>query len=89
MIMHLQSMCEPTLNRNSAVQHFERSDSVEIHDGIIYDFYTGLSHVHSFIYASVAAAADYTQNCVCVMCASLPAWKFIRAFMQLMRPDIS
>ena len=64
-------MCEPTLNRNSAVQHFERSDSVEIHDRIIYNFYTGLSHVHSFIYASVAAAADYAQNCVCAMCACL------------------
>ena len=77
--MHLQSTCEP---RNSAVRHFEYSDAIEIHDGIIYDFYKRLSHVHSFIYASVAAAADYTQDCVCVMCACLPAWKFIRACTQ-------
>ena len=34
----------PTLNGSSAIQCFERSDVIEIRDGILFNFYTGLSH---------------------------------------------
>ena len=34
----------PVLNRSSVIQHFECSDVIEISDGIIFDFYTELSH---------------------------------------------
>ena len=32
----------PTLNGSSAIRRFERSDVIEIRDGITFDFYTGL-----------------------------------------------
>ena len=32
----------PTLNESWAVWRFERGDAIEIHDGIVFDFYTGL-----------------------------------------------
>ena len=35
----------PTLNRSSALQHFERSNVVEICNGMMFDFYTGLPHM--------------------------------------------
>ena len=33
------------LNRSSAIQHFERSDAIEIRDGITFDFYMELPHI--------------------------------------------
>ena len=36
----------PALNGSSEIRHFERSDAIEIHNGIIlFDFYTGLTHI--------------------------------------------
>ena len=35
----------PALKRNSATQRFEGSNAIEIHDGIIFDFYIGLPPV--------------------------------------------
>ena len=35
----------PALNGSSALQRFERSDAIEIRDGITFDFYTGLPHM--------------------------------------------
>ena len=32
----------PTFNGGSEIKHFECSDTIEIQDGIIFDFYTGL-----------------------------------------------
>ena len=34
----------PALNRSSAIWHLKHSDAIKIRDGIIFDFYTGLSH---------------------------------------------
>ena len=36
------------LNESSAIQHFEHSDAIEIRNGIIFDFYTGLPHTCMF-----------------------------------------
>ena len=33
------------LNRSSAIRCFECSDAIEIHDRIIFDFYTRLPHI--------------------------------------------
>ena len=48
----------PTLNRSSALQHFECDNVVEIRNKIILDFYLGLPHMYvslsllqSFAYA--------------------------------------
>ena len=35
----------PAPRRSSAIRRFERSDAIEIRDGITFDFYTGLPHV--------------------------------------------
>ena len=35
----------PALTRSSAIQRFEGSNAFEIHNGITFDFYTGLPHV--------------------------------------------
>ena len=36
----------PALNGSSAIRHFEGSEVIEIHDGITFDFYTGLPHIY-------------------------------------------
>ena len=36
----------PALNKSSVVQCFECSDVIKIHDGMTFDFYTGLSHMY-------------------------------------------
>ena len=36
----------PTLTVTSAIRRFEGSNAIEIRDGITYDFYTGLPHIH-------------------------------------------
>ena len=36
----------PALNGSSAIRRFERSDAIEIRDGITFNFYTGLPHVY-------------------------------------------
>ena len=33
------------LNASSAIWHFERSNAIEIHNGITFDFYMGLPHM--------------------------------------------
>ena len=37
----------PTLNRSSALQRFERSNVIEIHNGM-FDFYAGLPHMYIY-----------------------------------------
>ena len=47
----------PTLNGSSLIRHFECSDAIKIHDGIIFDFYTGLSHVYNLYFVLVLDGA--------------------------------
>ena len=35
----------PALSGSSAIRRFEGNDAIEIRDGIIFDFYTGLPHL--------------------------------------------
>ena len=35
----------PALSRSSVLEHFERSNASEICNGIMFDFYLGLSHI--------------------------------------------
>ena len=35
----------PALNGSTALQHFERGNAVEIHNGIMFNFYPGLPHM--------------------------------------------
>ena len=36
----------PALNGSSALQRFERNNAIEIRNGIMFDFYPGLPHMH-------------------------------------------
>ena len=36
------------LNESTALQCFERSNTVDIRNGIMFDFYMGLPHAHMF-----------------------------------------
>ena len=36
----------PALNGNTVLQYFERGNAVEIHNGIMFDFYPGLSYIY-------------------------------------------
>ena len=36
----------PAFNGSSALEHFERSNEIEIHNGIMFDFYPGLPHMY-------------------------------------------
>ena len=36
----------PALNGSSEIWHFECSNAIEIRGGIMFDFYTGLPHMH-------------------------------------------
>ena len=41
------AFCVPALNRSSEISRFKHSNAIEIRDGIIFDFYTGLPHILS------------------------------------------
>ena len=38
-------MSPAALNRSSALECFERGNAIEIHNGIMFDFYPGLPHL--------------------------------------------
>ena len=40
----------PTLNGSLEIQRFERIDVIEIRNGIMFDFYTELPHIHVHVH---------------------------------------
>ena len=44
----------PTFNKSSAIWHFKCSHAIKICDGITFDFYTGLRHIHSLLKEKVS-----------------------------------
>ena len=64
----------PALHRSSAIRRLERSEAIEIHDGITFDFYTELPHITLGI--NVIVAWDYTikySDCI-VAVKTLYGW---------------
>ena len=58
------STYEATVNRSSETQHFEYSDTIEIHNGIMFVFYPGLQlklkvHVHEHVAALASPNKDW------------------------------
>ena len=43
----------PALNRSSALEHFEHSNASEIRNGIMFDFYPGLPHMHTYVHTYI------------------------------------
>ena len=53
----------PALKGSSAIPRFECSDAIKICDGITFDFYMGLSHIHiSVDLISGYGSADYNPD---------------------------
>jgi len=48
----------PALNRSSLLERFERSNAIEICNGIMFDFYPGLPHI-----AVHVELADFWSQC--------------------------
>ena len=55
----------------SEIQRFERNDAIEIRNGIIFDFYTGLSRM---LFQCIKGTEiciryylEYVHNCLCVL----------------------
>ena len=44
----------PALSGSSAIRRFEGNDAIEIHDGITFEFYTGLPHIWSVFHIQLA-----------------------------------
>ena len=60
----------PTCNGTSEIQHFERTDAIEIRDGIVFVFYPGLPHIYMldiayyFVYHTpISALGSSTYKC--------------------------
>ena len=49
-----------TLNGSSTLERFERSNMIEICDGIMFDFYPGLPHIYEPKYVHVQGLAVLT-----------------------------
>ena len=44
-----EARMSPTLNESSAIQRFKPSNAIKIRNGITFDFYTGLPHIHFWV----------------------------------------
>ena len=58
----------PALNGSSEIRSLECSDAIEIHNGIIFDFYTGLPHniIVAFDQASTFSLVRKSAQMMCV-----------------------
>ena len=55
---------------------FEGSDVIEIRDGISFDFYTGLPHIHVPIFAVyIFYTHSQTLSKTCTVCSILMVWE--------------
>ena len=65
---HIRYLCiyiarmSPTLSGSSALQRVKLGDALEIRNGIIFDFYSGLSHVCLFIGCCLATKTLNVNN---------------------------
>ena len=68
------------LDGSSALRRFKGSDMIEIHDGITFDFYTGLPHVlffSKFLVAMIWAQRYFAETKLHTMCAYLDNTHFL------------
>ena len=59
----------PALNGSSALQRFERSNAIEIRNGIMFDFYPGLPQMCASTFSFLKA---YTKHDVVNSCLANP-----------------
>ena len=53
----------PALNGSSALQRFERSNAIELRNGILFDFYPGLPHI-LYVYILCMYNKSYLLSCL-------------------------
>ena len=63
----------PALNRNSVLLHFEYSNAIEKRNGIMFDLYLGLPHIHIHILVPKS-------------CATILEYSFIHAVLRTSLP---
>ena len=63
--MQLCCTYEPTLNGSIALQRFEHGNTVDIRNGIMFDFYPGLPHVY---WHSVSCTTIILHVCILQLC---------------------
>ena len=57
-----EARMNPALNGSSAIRHFEHSNAIEMRDRIIFDFYTGLSHMYTCRHFEPNASCQYINE---------------------------
>ena len=57
----------PTLNGSFVLQRFKRSNTVELCNGMMFNFYPGLPHVHT-----LHTVCTYSVQCMYIQLASYP-----------------
>ena len=55
-------LTSPVLNRSSVIQCFERGDTIEMCNGMTFDFYTRLSHLVSSIDAQPNVSTSSSEH---------------------------
>ena len=61
---HIYTAClSPALNRSSVLEHFERSNASEIHNGIMFDFHPELPHMLNTV-ATVTISLHHSPDSV-------------------------
>ena len=65
----------PALDGSSALQRFERSNAIEIRNGIMFDFYPGLPHVLAQ-YSIAQQKSETTTQQLVLYCPDLHALSF-------------
>ena len=62
---HIYTPCmSPTRNGSSVLERFEHGNAIKIRNGIMFDFYPGLSHVICLLCSLVGDAREYGKQCV-------------------------
>ena len=65
----------PTLNASTMLKHFECGNAVEMRNGIMFDFYPGLPHIHLLNNLIIMILIKMTE--LLMVCGDYFAWSFI------------
>ena len=70
-----EARMNPALNRSSAIRRFEHSNAIEIRDGITFDFYTGLPHMHTYHQYTITLAQNKQEILIQTSPVLVQAWE--------------
>ena len=70
LVRHSHIYEAPALNVSLVIWCFKYGEAIEIYNGIIFDFYTGLSHINNFT-LSIPTDNQSSSPDLCKLCKSL------------------